>query len=754
MATAIFFGGRRINIPGAYSEIDASALASLAPGAVGIVALIGTAEGGKPLTIESEFSDATTPERAQRRYRSGDLRVASDMAFSPSTDPAVPGGAQRLVNVKVNPATQSAATLPDDNAADSADLLAKDWGQFTEQYNIEVEAGTLSGKLYTVVFEDTEESFDNVGASAVFDVSYAPGANGYDTINALVDATQFLSQATKADTGLLGDLTAQMAASDTLEVLSSAAGDTTQTLTVYGLDASDAPIKVSFALDGTTIVPNAQIFKKVTGAVLDAAAVGTVTLQRTTGPTTVLTLAPASTVAGLEITTNTPAAGVATVAIDVDTAVDVVVRGLGVSGAEVAERFDMTAGATTPVVGTTVFSAITQVELGDVAGARTVTVSIDAALTAHSTFKTTAQVADKLNSLAGFTANSVRRSSFLMTDCDYRPAATILSATVNIFADLFDFISVLNTSSQFIGATRATGASLPPANTAAPVYLTGGVEGTPTITQWQEAFTLLKKRRVNTIVPLTEDAAIHALLASHLVERAGKLRSEANGYVGLGTVAGAGDTKSNIITRIQNLSTRHISAIAEEPQRFDIDTGEPTFYPPHFYGAIQAGMQAGSPVGEPLTHKKPSVTDRRNDSSWDVSEDQEELVDAGLWMTERVDGVGIRNIRSITTHLADDNVVFTEMSANESANISIFELRRQLELFIGKRGLGGTVATIKGKVFDELERQIVDEIIVAFRSVTVEQIGDTFPVSAEIAPVLPINFIPITVHLVAVRTAA
>lgn len=123
-------------------------------------------------------------------------------------------------------------------------------------------------------------------------------------------------------------------------------------------------------------------------------------------------------------------------------------------------------------------------------------------------------------------------------------------------------------------------------------------------------------------------------------------------------------------------------------------------------------------------------------------------------MSEKVDNVGIRWIRSITTHLADDNVVFTEMSANESANTAVFELRRQLELKIGQRGLAGSAAAIKGLANDVLGRLIDDEIIVAYRALQVDQIGDVFPVSVEIAPVLPINFIPITVHLVAVRAAA
>jgi len=247
---------------------------------------------------------------------------------------------------------------------------------------------------------------------------------------------------------------------------------------------------------------------------------------------------------------------------------------------------------------------------------------------------------------------------------------------------------------------------------------------------------------------------VHAALNAHLKFRAGKGRSEANGYVGFGTAGGAGDTKALLKSRAQALGSRHLTALGQEAERFDPDTGLATFYPPWMHGVIAAGMQAGSPIGEPLTHKLPNVTDIRNDSSWTVEDDKEELIDAGIMIAEKVDGIGVRYVRSVTTHLKDDNVVFTEMSANESANTAIFELRTAMEQRIGKRGLSGSVASLKGLASDILGRLVDDDIIVLWRALTVEQIGDVFPVSVEIAPILPINFIPITVHLVAVRTAA
>jgi len=759
MATAIFFGGRRINIPGAYSKIDASALAGLSPGAVGIVALIGEAEGGVPLTVDSTFADHTRSESILETYRSGDLRIGGSFAFAPSNDEAIPGGAQRVVAVKVNPALQSALTLVDAAAADSIVLTSVDYGLFTAQINVLIEAGTLQGQKISILFESTTETFDDVGGDAVFDALYTPGADGYDAMTALITAGAFTAIANKTEVDLTAQVTAAVPAGlpAGLEAVSDNAGDV-QTLTVYGLVGVVAT-QETITLAGLTIVPTSVVlWDKVLGAALSSAALGTITLRVAGAGATSLTFTAGQSTRGIVQVTNGIAAGVLTMTGGADAAEDVAVFGLNASGAPVGERFDGTASATTPVVGTQVFSEIQVMALGDDAGLITsarldfTAISINTSL-----YTTVSKVVDRLNALAGMTATALvsNPTTFLMSTMDFvTTPANLLTPAAEFFANLNEVIKAINNGSGLVSATRATGASLPPANFSSAVYLIGGTEGTTTISQWQAAFTLLKSRRVNIVVPISRDPAVHQLLATHLIQRAGQLRSEANGYVGIATVDGAGETKTNIKSAIQVLGTRHISALSEEPERFDPDTGLATFYPPQIYACIAAGMQAGSPVGEPLTFKRPNITDIRRDASWTPIDDAEELIDAGLMFTELQDGVGFRFVRSVTTHLADDNVVFTEMSANESANAAVFEFRTQLEQRIGRRGLVGTVAGIKGLANDVLSRLIDDEIIFGYQSLEVEQIGDVFPVSVEIAPILPINFIPITVHLVAARAAA
>jgi hypothetical protein len=494
-------------------------------------------------------------------------------------------------------------------------------------------------------------------------------------------------------------------------------------------------------------------FTKVLAVRLSAAAVGTITVSNFPVTTTLFTVAPAVLTRGILDTTNTPAADALLASIDVDTAVDLVVLGTNAAGTPIAERFDMTAGNTTPVAGALTFGSITSILLGDIPAARTITISAEVLDLAFSTFSTVSRLVDRLNTLDGFTANAnvSNFTTFLMVDADEnaapaRPPVSLIGAAADFYADLFFAAQKLTRESAFVNAARAPGGALPPANTVSPVFLVGGGEGVTTIAEWQTALTELEKRRYNIIVPLTDDPAVHSLVLTHLLRKNGDLKSEANGYIGIGT-GGVGETRPNIEAQIQTLNTRHLTAVSQEVQRFDPDTGNATWYPPYIHAAIAAGMQAGSAIAEPLTRKTYIALDIRNDPSWSVTNDVSALIDRGLMMAEKIDGVGIRWIRSVTTHLADDNLAFVEMSANESVITAVFRLRNALEQKIGDRGLANAVGALQTLAAAELDRLVDEEVITGWKALQVEQIGDVFPVSVQLSPVGPINFVPITVHL-------
>ena len=78
----------------------------------------------------------------------------------------------------------------------------------------------------------------------------------------------------------------QMGANDTLEMLSSAAGDTTQTVTVTGRNSAGAVVIDTKTLNGTTVVAFTGTFERVQKVLMSADAVGTITVRRASaGPT-------------------------------------------------------------------------------------------------------------------------------------------------------------------------------------------------------------------------------------------------------------------------------------------------------------------------------------------------------------------------------------------------------------------------------------------------------------------------------------
>jgi hypothetical protein len=81
----------------------------------------------------------------------------------------------------------------------------------------------------------------------------------------------------------------QPAAPDTLEVVSSAAGDTTQTMTVVGRDSQGRVVSQTVTLNGTTAVPLGSLgtVQRVLSAELSATCTGTVTVRRSDHTTAV-----------------------------------------------------------------------------------------------------------------------------------------------------------------------------------------------------------------------------------------------------------------------------------------------------------------------------------------------------------------------------------------------------------------------------------------------------------------------------------
>jgi hypothetical protein len=689
------------------------------------------------------------------------------LLFGPSNDPDITGGAQEIVFVKINPATQSSASF-DNTDGESLVLTSEDYGYHTTQITVEIANGTTQGKLLTFVFEATEEIFDDVGGDSVFELQYAAStpAEGFTTITAAISATALLCAFTRTQIGLDSEVSNQVTPGQVIELVSSSASDTAVIVRLFGTDASNAQQTATYTLTGTSVIDTTETWNSFHGAeITSGTLVGTLTIQNDAAASTIATIAPAGTEAAIEYTIDNAVANSAlTIAADAAATDRVTLIGLSNTGLFQAETLQL--NGTTDVVGTALWSRLDSLAFGEVAAARTITVSGNAVNAVFAGLDTIQKLADKFNGTPGFTFTvfATQPTLFNSTDLDFVSATDIKSAAkLTAYGDLAAIITKINNESELVTAAKGSVASGSPDNTTAPVFLAGGHEGsstpgqegvpTTTPSDWQGSLDLLKKIRVNTIVLLTSDPSIHAQGKTHCDYMAGVGRSERDLCVGLEN-SGMTDlpTKTEAKSQILTLNSRHVRATAQAIERYNT-SNEQVEFASSFTACIVAGMQAGSPVGTSLTNKVANIIKLRQDSSWNPTDDAEELINAGLFMFEQVDNVGRRCVRNITTHLSSSNIAYTEASVNEATNFSVYNFRTAMEIMVGKSGFAGTAVAAKGFAVNQLGL-LIGVSLVAWRSLEIELIIDVLELAVEIAPVLPINFVKSILHLVSIPQSA
>jgi hypothetical protein len=856
--TSIFFNGKLITTPGAYTEVDASGLEVVGLTASGIVAAIGEAKGGKPWSavdaseVYNELQVATNPGKPKTFYRSGDLLEVAPLLFGPSDDPDIPGGAQAIVYVKTNQSAQSSASFNNSDGA-ALGLTSKDYGHHTTQINAQIGTGTNQGKIITITFEATEEVFDDVGGDSRMKIIYLSStpADGFQAITAEVTAGELLCAFTiSGRAGLDGDITNQATATETIELVSDDALDVGVVVELYGTDTSDLAQTQQVTLNGTTAVNTTATWNSFHGARVVSGSLqtgATVTIRRTGAGLTIATIAQPATTTALEPLVDCPVGLSSVIKITMDATVDCIAGDVGkvvqADGVDIGELVDysnddpvassgilwvrdtndhgpvadnqaitivsgtgsgtadaastvtawldyVASGASTarigvvgldvagvaqyevvqldgtnPIVGTLAWSRITYLALGELAAATTLSVLGNAVNAPFNGYNTLQKLADKVNGLLGFTLTLETGETALdPSNLDVAAAASCLSpAEPQFYSNLYDIVTEINNGSALVGAAAAAGATGAPDNTTAAVYLAGGHEGsatpgqeavpTSTFADWQGALDLLTKVRVNTIWVSTPNAAVHAAVKAHCAYMAGIGRSERDAKVGLMDTAETGlASKSEIKTQIINLNTRHVQAWAQQVERYNTD-GDAEVFDPMFGAAILAGMQAGTNPGTPNTHRLMNTLSLKQDSSWNPMDDAEEMIKAGLCFGEVVDNVGRRVVRSITTHLSSTNLAFQEASVNEAVNYSVYNYREQLQTVVGKPGFAGTVSAARGDAINILGL-LVGISLTAWRSLQFDLVLDVLENSLEISPVLPINFVKTTVHLVSIPQSA
>ena len=160
-----FFNGREWITPATMSAVNDSAMAPANANVGNVACYLGESTGGEPGVVLSFGS----PQEAQATLVSGELLVAAMKAFSASDET---GGPAQVDVIRVNPATQSSLVLLDTASAPAITIESADWGAYTAQIKLTVEAASGGvGYSATAAIGSASYSADNLTANP-FDVAY------------------------------------------------------------------------------------------------------------------------------------------------------------------------------------------------------------------------------------------------------------------------------------------------------------------------------------------------------------------------------------------------------------------------------------------------------------------------------------------------------------------------------------------------------------------------------------------------------
>jgi len=295
-------------------------------------------------------------------------------------------------------------------------------------------------------------------------------------------------------------------------------------------------------------------------------------------------------------------------------------------------------------------------------------------------------------------------------------------------------------------------------------YFTGGSEGTTLQTHWDTAIELLQNEDTPLITCVSYDPAVWASLSSHCSYMSGIGKMERIGFCGGfaaadGYTAGLGKWASTtvalnsidqMLTYAESLNSDRMVYVGPGFKAYD-DNGLMITYPGSISAALVAGMAAGVDVAEALTHDSIKVIGLEYNFRW---ADLDRLLLGGVLPLEYDPGFGYRVCQSITTWLRSDKYNRREVSVRRTADYVAKQVRERLDRdFVGRKGTITTLISIKNATASVLQQCYRLELLAgdatnpAYKNIQCRLEGDTCYVEFECSPVIPINYVAISVNL-------
>lgn len=290
-------------------------------------------------------------------------------------------------------------------------------------------------------------------------------------------------------------------------------------------------------------------------------------------------------------------------------------------------------------------------------------------------------------------------------------------------------------NSLYVEATLDSRAPLVPAIT----RLTGGTNAVSvSVSDFQSAFNSLKIKPVNIVVPFTDAIAVHQIAKQHAIDSANETGYERNIWVG--------STPNQTIADVfkvftKPLNSRNVAVVCQS-----VKIGE-KIYDPKYLAVLLASMQGATPVGTPLTRKLLHPKVLATSQNFNVEEKASLAIQRGIILVTDPRGTGLNIERSVTTYQKDGNLVYSEVSANESLNIAVRTVRNDLQELIGTKITADKQNIVQSIVTTTLQDLVKVGFILSFKDVNVSLSNDTATVSFSISVIQPLNFIIATINV-------
>lgn len=366
-------------------------------------------------------------------------------------------------------------------------------------------------------------------------------------------------------------------------------------------------------------------------------------------------------------------------------------------------------------------------------------------------FANVGDLVNKINSIAGFTASVLNNSSndatlnsldFITTAVDVKTAAVTVNAHLTAIVNWFNTVA-----GSVITAKRVAGAGTLPANIGY-TFLSGGSDGVVSNMDWSTALGVLQGADVQWIGACTSDAAVHAMIDTHCLFCSNTMRKERR-YIA-GTALGTTDAAA--ITEAKSLNSKRTSLVHIGHYQYGL-TGALELRPPYMTAILVAAGFAGMNPGNAMSNKSLKV--QGLERNLNNPTDTDPLLLGGVMPIENTPK-GYKVTQSITTWLGDQKYSSREQSCGAALDYTVRTTRDALDVLRGGKQnpiLLSRAVAITQTALTELAKPeplgvgvlAGDDTNPAFRNITATISGDVLAVQYECSPVIPNNYILVTV---------